>query len=217
VGLEYFRYISDAKVDQYIDRMPPRLIDRLTAELKIDLKVIQLTLKPEVRQRSRYARLEVVKKYLEENEKTGTLQDPGGTWFRGTTALAEARVGRDEKAVVLFAGRSRATLLGLTGSLRHVIGDVSGSVGLGSQRYGVVDAYTSIRKLDRTRPFKGSAEVTRSLSNLVEEVRYDYEDSMQPCEFLAKVLTYRKVEGRRGRCFLLGTPLYVAEVGSSPE
>ena len=98
-----------------------------------------------------------------------------------------------------------------------MLGDISGSIGQGSQTYGVVDAYTSIRELDRTRPFKGSAEMARKLSGLVENVRYDYEDSMQGCEFIAKVLIHRNVEGRRGRCFLLGTPLYVAEVAANSE
>jgi hypothetical protein len=211
MALAYFRYISDAKVDQYFDRIPPRLLERITAELKIDLKLVQITLKPESREPSRYARLAVVKKYLEEHEDVGTVQDPR-SWFRGTTSLAQARAGRDAGAVVVFAGRSRATLLGLTGSLRHVIGDVSGAIGQGSQIYGVVDAYTSVRRLDRNRLFKGPAHVARTLNNLVEGIRYDYEDTMLPCEFLARLLMHRNVDGRRGRCFLLGTPLYVAEV-----
>src|SRR4029453_17016880 len=127
MAIPYLRYVSDAKVDQYFERIPPGLLKGITAELKIDLKLVQLTVKPEARESSRYARLEVVKKYLEKHEKIGTIQDPK-PWFRGTAALAQARVGNDERAVIVFAGRSDGTLLGLTGSLRHVIGEVSRSI-----------------------------------------------------------------------------------------
>ena len=114
MALPYLRYVSDAKVDQYFERISPGLLKGITAELKIDLKLVQLTVKPEARESSRYARLEVVKKYLEKHEKIGTIQDPK-PWFRGTAALAQARVGNDDRAVIVFAGRSDGTLLGTDG------------------------------------------------------------------------------------------------------
>ena len=45
ITVRYYLYVSDAKIDMLFEQIPKRLLDRLTKELKIDIKVVSVTVK----------------------------------------------------------------------------------------------------------------------------------------------------------------------------
>jgi hypothetical protein len=211
--MKFYTYVSDAKVEMLFDQMPKGPLERIATELRIDLKVVSLSLKDRETDQNRFRRLAIVTAYIDSHLEVGSIEDPK-PWFRGTARLVQARAGRDAKAVILFAGDLRSTLLGLTGSLRHVIGDVSGSIHHGSAVAGAVDAYEALRSLDRNQPTDGPSELVHALRGLVERTASDFAGTEQPCEFLARTLVHLPSRSRRKKAFLLGTPLYVAAADS---
>jgi Family of unknown function (DUF7019) len=54
--MKYYTYVSDAKLDMLFAQIPSRVSKRLSAELKVDFKVVSLTLKPESEPITRYGK-----------------------------------------------------------------------------------------------------------------------------------------------------------------
>ena len=206
--MKYYTYVSDAKLDMLYAQVPKRILDRIAVELQIDLKVVKFALKERPTEQNRYDRLAIVTAYVERDMEVGSIDEPM-QWFRGTAPIVQARAGGREEAVVLFASDMPRTVLGLTGSLRHVIGDVSGSVFSGSSTAGAVDANSALRSLDRTQPIEDGRAVD-ALRGLVERTTRKYEGTELPSEFLAQRLAYQPRSRGTSQAFLLGTPLYVA-------
>jgi hypothetical protein len=128
--LDYL-YISDTKVDVIVDQIPVGLRDRIAAELKIDLKLVSLTVQEVRRPENRFARARIAADYVIRNQEVGTVDSPG-PYFEGTLPMRwgvypEERL---DDPVVYFAGFTRQTIVGLGGSARHVLGSTQPTAGV---------------------------------------------------------------------------------------
>jgi hypothetical protein len=130
-ALRYYLYISDTKIDQLVAQVPPKQLKRIAVEAKIDLKLIQLTLKQNPVEENRISRLRIAERFIDSSDGVGTVDEPG-PWIRGTLALRwgplSGEFGSSRFAapdVVFFIGRTPQTIIGMGGSMAHVLGAAS--------------------------------------------------------------------------------------------
>ena len=203
-------YISETKVDMIVDQIPVRLRDRIAAELKIDLKLVSLTVKEERRSENRFARARIAADYVVRNFEVGTVDSPGA-YFEGSLPLRwgiypESRV---EDPVVYFGGATRQTILGLGGSARHILGSTQPQAGGSTFRLSG-SALPSILQLiassDRSVESESEGDQMGELQE-VEEFTTGMKGPYEDLQFLAR----RLLAGPAGHLtVLLGSPLYVA-------
>jgi hypothetical protein len=222
MSMKYYVYISDTKVDMLYSQIPQNILRKIAAELNINLGIFSLSVKgKENEEKTRYEKLKLVVNYIENNMDVGTVDQPKA-YFKGSLPMQWRRL---VEGLVYFAGRTSETILGLAGSMRHVIGNLGaesrtsvGHSGLPSimevlrEKFGLpldeqghVDSHVSGDDLQETL-----ATVAISTTGL--------SGSQQHLEFLAK----RLVEGslsldpffildtEENQHVVLGTPLYVA-------
>src|SRR5437588_3384766 len=73
--------------------MPSGLRDRIAAELKIDLKVVSVSVSGRRSEETRYSKLQLVTAFLEENAAIGSVDAPEGVFQRASPdALGSLRV-----------------------------------------------------------------------------------------------------------------------------
>ena len=130
--LRYFIYVSDAKLEMLFDQIPPKLRQRLSAEAKVDLKLASLTIKEAGQPApTRMAKLKVVDRYIDRNQRVGTVEEPGKQFFRGKMPLRWGwlRDGYSDDPpwhglhVAFFRGEHDGHIIILVGSRRHVLGE----------------------------------------------------------------------------------------------
>jgi hypothetical protein len=85
-GMKFYIYVSDAKLDMLFAQMPMPISKRIAADLSIDLKVVSVSLTHTPSDASRYSKLKVVTKYIEENEKVGSVGSPRA-YFKGVLPM----------------------------------------------------------------------------------------------------------------------------------
>lgn len=75
--MEYFIYISDAKVDMLYSQIPRNIIAGLTSEIKFDFKIFGVTFseKERTEEGERYNRLQAVLKYLQKQGEIGSIDE----------------------------------------------------------------------------------------------------------------------------------------------
>lgn len=131
--MKFYLYISDAKIDMLLPQIPHEAKKKVAIEFGIDLKV--LTAKRTSEQESeqdRYSRLETVVSYIREFGNVGTVDDPDeyidDTMPMRWGPMAGGPYGVSEDAsMVYFAGATGKTVVGIGGSVHHVIGSVGTS------------------------------------------------------------------------------------------
>src|ERR1700690_995131 len=98
--LRYYIYVSDSKLDMLFEQVDQRSRKRISAELKIDLKVASLTLsEAEDPGPTRTAKLQLVEQFIETNQHVGTIQEPGKEYFRGEMPMTWEWTGTDDTGV----------------------------------------------------------------------------------------------------------------------
>jgi hypothetical protein len=225
--IKYYVYVSDVKVDMLFSQIPKRFLDRLAGELKIDLKILSLSLKENPSDENRFTKIRVLEQYLDASSEIGTVDDPA-PYFRGSLPMKWGTVGEDPAQIVFFWGFSDQTLVGLTGSLRHVIGNAAAttSVHLGSFTRPAYEAVASHLHLSPDE----SSVAAENPAAWVEQAASLLKGPEEPLEFVARTLAHVSAPGTRlmeerdapGRpevlvgtydYVLLGTPIYVAQGG----
>lgn len=223
----YYVYASDAKIDMIAGQLSPALRQQIAKELKIDVKLLSLTLKDNPTEENRYRMLDLAERTLLEEGKVGAL-DSDKKWFRGTLPLHWGRYRHHEKGadydplfpMVFFAGQTANVDLGLGGSMKHLIGEeVSMSEeALKAQKLPLFTSFSdgfsilsTVREaaLDKANPSSspiGAAAVASSVRQIVGSTKAL---GLPPpeMEFLALRLLD---EHRANKRVILGTPLYVA-------
>jgi hypothetical protein len=228
--MRYYVYVSETKVDQLYAQIPPRLRDRLATKLTIDLKLIKGEFEGRQPQESLFSKLDIVRSYLNDEELIGTIYQPK-TFFGGELQLSWGPYEdpRSKAEFVYFGGQTNDTVVGLGGSMKHVIGAAGSayptSHSLSAYLVSALKATTekptaardevdfekaleesrsSLRGGFRETPIDRGKELALRSVVLASE---DMDGPWEPMEFVAK----RLIAGAWGpRTVILGTPLYVA-------
>ena len=212
--LRYYVYVSDTKVDMLYAQIPSRVRERLAAELKVDLKVLALSLSERPDQETRYSKVRLVSDYLVENARVGTVKDPA-EYFSGAMPMRWGYLG-DRGDLVYFGGRQGDTMVGLGGSARQVIGEAGSSTPTNSLTIGLVVALRGEVMLEEGELDEVDAESENRLMGTTSMIVTGMSGATsrmagpeERLEFLARRLLFDDREEEPTR-MLLGTPIYVA-------
>lgn len=214
--MKYYVYVSDAKVDMLFAQIPIPLLKRLSAELRIDLKVASVTVGVSAKEATRYDRLTVVLEYLRRNEPFGWVDSPA-SYFEETIPLVMTHVG----STVAFTGKRGNSLLGLTGSRQHMTGQAPrlGEMNLDSVTHlALPSVAAALASLERE---EAEIEISDAVNALAFVIAHQ-SGSPRPVQVAARTLLVADVRTRswpRGvrdvvagiDSVVLGSPLYVAE------
>lgn len=188
-------------------QIPIKLKNKLATELKIDLKLISATFKEEPSEGTLYSKLEIVKRYLLENEKVGTITKPA-KYFQGKLECKWLIL----NDTVFFGTELGNTVLGLAGSAINVINnDTVGQLptkGSRSHLFAIMQAVEKFSKATNEANQTSTATNMRNVYNI--SVIFDsIQGPTQRIEFLAKKLLER-YDRITGKIFIIGSPIYVA-------
>lgn len=219
--MKYYLYISDAKVDMLFDQIEPKLLESISGNLKIDLKLLSATLSKEVAQKTKINKLAVVCKYLQTQNMLGTINDPK-EYFNGNLLMQWKPLNSDStdpaaelmaKATshriysldpekiraVYFAGATRQTILGLVGSQHHLIGmarETKSEFISSSLLPHILLALQMEAKISPTEPFKwdnsNTLRTEEDVLAVVGHMLHDIQSPKQKLEFVAKRLLHKK-------------------------
>lgn len=209
LNMRYYLYISDVKVDMLRAQISQEKLKPIAASLKIDLKVLSLSLDRKPNPEDLYAKLQVVEKYLENNEQIGTQVRPK-SYFRGSAKMTSGVIRNSQGEYVYFggyAGKMRRAI-GLVGSPHHLIGgtiDMEDIVSRMASKY-LLPMITSCLRANVTLDSDNAESQMSKLNNLAFYIRSINSASgapLQRLEYVAKRLSM-------GDDYILATPLYVA-------
>ena len=225
--MKYYIYVSEAKVDMMFSQIPRRTRDRIATELKFDLKLFSTTFKESETKDTLYSKLKLVVDYLQKNFDIGTIDSPK-EYFMGNLPMrwGPFPTYEEKPSVVYFVGHTNSTILGLGGSLKHVIGyqgDLSFSPisasnftpYLLSVLEGELDLTETEKESEDWRmaqaisypPYEDRNEMALSVvADSLKELR----GPEQQLEFLARKLIVDERVVLGTPIVVLGTPIYVA-------
>jgi hypothetical protein len=218
--MKFYTYISDTKVNMLYPQIPKSVLKKIASSLSIDLKILGVGLKiagkSNASEETRYAKVQIVSEYIEKHLDVGSIDAPS-TYLKGTLPMQWGPLVmlKEETQVVFFTGRStNGTVLGLGGSLNHVIGrsDASNRFESTSDLYSLLKTLETLDNSESSNYHEPNTNTEKYALNKVASLsRMDriMRRPKQQLEFLAKTLL-------QGHSFLpedyvvLGTPIYVA-------
>lgn len=204
-------------------QIPKPILKRIASSLSIDLKLhgaeVNIGAKSNQSEETRYAKVQIVSEYIEKHLDVGSIDAPS-TYFKGILLMSWGSIADHS---VYFTGITRRTLVGIGGSLKHVIGANAGVPPVGfpssevgtilSNIWGYIDISESLeqRGLSLTSPDHYLAAIAR--------MRNFMKGPEQRVELLGKthlqgplnasVKTEYGIISPQAYC-VLGTPIYVA-------
>jgi len=122
--VKYYIYISDAKVDMLFPQVPHEIKKKVALEFKMDLKLLSASRKLETESEdNRIARLETVVDFINQYGNVGSIDQPA-EYISGALPMRWGPYGWDsEKSpMVYFGAETDQTILGLGGSIHHLLG-----------------------------------------------------------------------------------------------
>ncbi len=212
--MRYYVYVSDAKLDMLYGQIPATIRSRLVAELKLDIKIMSVSIRERESEATRYAKLDIVEKYLERNVGISSISEPNA-WFRGRLSLRSGLYRNAPGGLTYFSGLHNGVQLALIGSARHLIGSPGQTAEIGLTYSRLPTLFTVLHR-DQAETISPSTGVEQDeIQQAVAETR-EFADALgglpEPSEFLARRLLYAPVPETDPSVthVLLGTPLYVA-------
>lgn len=222
--MRYYTYVSDDKIDMLYGQIPVKLLSKIVTELKLDIKVLSVSIKQRETDDTRYGKLEVVENYVKNHFDIGTVVDPT-PWF---CAKLDMRSGvyldRSGHSLAHFSGEEDGTLLVLVGSTYHLIGEDrtksnSMYVPMSNTRAVFSLAHSASKDEVWLNDRVGASDL--ALRSRIGEDAFTmmhlFGDPTigipESCEFLARQLFSIRLDHERATPFsklLVGTPLYVA-------
>lgn len=183
------------------------VLKRISAEVKVDLKLASLTLREASRPApTREAKLKIVERFIDAHHHVGTIQEPGNEYFRGRMDMRWGYLGVN---AVCFQGIDPQSSHGvfLVGSRHHVLGEMRPN-----------SDYGAASNLPGIMGIIGIMGIPGRLYDLAKRGGKFSHFPKQHLEFLAIPLTEdefdEQSEGELDRQadahIVLGTPLYVA-------
>jgi hypothetical protein len=223
--VKYYIYISDAKVDMLFPQVPHDIKKKVATEWKMDLKLLSASRRVETEgEDNRIARLETVVDFIREYGNVGSVDEPD-EYVEDALIMRWGDYGFQVKdnPVVYFGGETTKTVVGLGGSMKHLIGN-SGSCSVDSHSFTPLLLNFLSRELGLQEGNGGLEAVpsrfkeTFTPTKAVELATLQMMGVQQNVEFMAKRLAYGSAEmfnenpALRARHVLLASPLYVAMV-----
>ena len=220
--MKYYVYISDAKVDMLLAQIPHDAKQRLATEFRFDLKLLSAARKTETESEdNRFSRLDAVVTFIREFGNLGTVDAPD-EYFEGSLAMRWGPYGSkgfadgaDKEPLIYFGGVTDQTIVGLGGSMKHIIGNTGATQAHSYSATPMLLARLK-RELDSDDTLIGSPEDASAIDAsagwelpAVELATTESEGPKQQLEFMAKRLMYGRGYSKKKK-ILLGTPLYVA-------
>jgi hypothetical protein len=202
---KYYVYISDTKIDMIYSQIPQRKLEEISGELKIDLKLFSATVKKSSGTQNRYTKVDIVSHYLLKHAKVGSINEPQ-TYFTGTIPMRWGLLGDN---LAYFAGSQANTILGLGGSIFHVVGEKR-ELEIPIEGYwSASSAMAIINQLNKITLEEDITGVSDFNLHLIEGATKELKGPLQKYEFLARSLIQRFDESRQLH-LLLGSPIYIA-------
>lgn len=194
------------------EQIPQNALKRISAEVKVDLKLASVTLRQaDPPDPTRAAKLKIVERFVDSHHHVGTIHEPGNEYFRGQMDM---QWGWLQDRAVWFHGNDDARCVALGGSRRHVLGEQPNrDVESSSEATSLLVSIMSVLKiaaagikhenLEENSP--GWAEI------VYEEGLLDFTGiPKQRLDFLAIPLAEAQLQAPPDVHVVLGTPLYVA-------
>ncbi len=205
--MKYYIYISDTKVDMLYAQIPAKLREKVATELKIDLKLISTTLTQNVPEVTRFSKLKVVDEFIRQNEKIGEIDKPE-SYFSGVLNMRWGGYPIDNPKMVYFGGVTSNTIIGLGGSLNHVLGKIGDALCEDVAFSSSMPSLLSILEQGENKGFVPKYKSSPA-STLVTMATQNMTGTEQRLEFCAKRLveSYNRASQKR---VVLGSPIYVA-------
>jgi hypothetical protein len=202
--VKYYVYISDAKVDMLFPQVPHDIQNKVALEFKIDLKLFSASRKSETEsENNRIARLEAVVDFIRQYGNVGTVDEPND-YIEDTLAMAWSDRVPCAEGMAYFAGETDKTLVGLGGSVHHIIGNSASEMYATSSSIPAVIEFL-FRKKDQNESDESVPHMAKSMRNAMSGIF----GPTQELEFLAKRLAYWPSTPEQPN-LLLASSLYVA-------
>ena len=206
--VKFFIYISDMKVDMLLAQIPKNILNRIAADLSINLGVISVTLKQKQNEQTRYDKVKLVTNYIEKHVDVGDIDYPK-TYFKATIPMRWGPY-LDGDNLVYFGGETSNTIFGLGGSMHHVIGEEKGQSPTHSGSLTPV-ILSTLEKEQANSPDQHMDDL-EAVKMMTEAMK----GPLQCLEFLGKRLIDGLIpldysdQSSPKKHVLLGTPIYVA-------
>lgn len=207
--IKYYLYLSKVKVDMLWEQLNRNDLEKISAELKINIWIFFGGIRSEAKDENFYAKLNVIVRYLESKELIGTIEQPKKI-FAGTMPMTWKEVDfyneQSKRRMVLFSGykSNPDQVVGLIGSAAHVIGMKE----IHPATLGYAQPAFWMKLAEELNP-PTETELVNNLYDLDQQIHYQARrrkdgPPTQNLQFISK--TFLTKEG-----FLLGSPIYVAE------
>lgn len=194
--MRYYIYISDSKVDMLLPQIPSEAKRKIATEFKIDLKVLSALRKSETETTdNRFSRLEAVCAFIRNYGNVGSVAEPDD-YVYGSMPLRMLT----DRNFVYFGGsvQEANTIVGLSGSVKHLIGITPPTNAYGSSS---LLSYTATFLRTIIDSIESNVEVSKAqLRNTLNDavrVTQSMGGPEQHFEFLAKRLLYEKILVKR--------------------
>jgi hypothetical protein len=206
-SLRFFVYVADLKVQMLLDQISEPVRRGIAAELKLDLKLISLTLSSptvdrSLGQRSRLAKLAVVEEHIKRHQAVGDLTSKRGY------LMADAEMDwkpSDDNETVLFCGYADKLLVVLGGSVSNLVGRPSSLRQIGSHPSTILAAV-----------LRGDDSSGGDLGCDLEAAARAVCTVPQPVRFLARIISRGPLASDTSQAeYLLATPLYVEAIDTA--
>jgi hypothetical protein len=220
IQLDYYLYVSRSKVEMLYAQIPTSQRQSLATKLAIELPP-DGNMAPT--QEALFAKTKLVVALLEEQGIVGSVDNPKA-YFKGQLALRWGPY-LDSEELVYFGGETKDTILGLGGSLGHVIGQVGRS---GAHSHSATPRLIEVlsKELghdydlpDWVRVRFPDDDSTSTALAAVELATSQMRGPQERIEFVARKLLCWPEHGvdyhwggRSGRRVLLGSPIYASLV-----
>jgi hypothetical protein len=207
-SIKYYLYISDTKVDMLFNQIPQKFFTEYAGEIKIDLKLLGISINKLSSEQSKYEKILPVLRYLSKQKKIGTISQPS-EYFSGCIPMRWGILGTK---MAYFIGSEENTILGLGGSKYHLLGEKRELEIPYTGYWATSSAPSIIEQIGIVMLSEENKSNYKDLDiRLLTSATKELKGPIQNCEFVAKTLV-RNFDREKNRFFLLGSPIYVALV-----
>src|SRR3954447_24918191 len=202
---------------------------KLAGSLEIKVPFVELALTTTTSEKTRYSKVALVERYLRESHEVGPILSVGKPtkFFAGTVPMQwgpylhhETNVVVPGEPMVWFAGESKSVILGLGGSLKHMIGQAPQPVSSVTSPNPDYPVFTSRSNMfEILRILRGLAPGTQPQTrrNVAGDVAITTSEALGAYQHAGvpptevECLAFRLLDGRHGQKeVVLGSPLFVA-------